>query len=82
MVGRRRLTARRVFETEAFLTEAMRHPERWARIPILCVGYGVFSLGLADEFRIATHGLDQLKGVFATRSVGRVVEARRNRQAA
>ncbi len=44
------LTARAVFETEAFLIEAMRHPERWRRIPVLRVGYGVFSPRLAQEY--------------------------------
>ena len=48
---------RATIETEAFLHEALRHPERYSRIPIIRVGYGSFAPGLAAEYWEETLGL-------------------------
>jgi hypothetical protein len=37
-------------ETEAFLEDALRHPERQVRIPAVPVGRGKFPRGMADAF--------------------------------
>lgn len=42
--------ARAIWETEAFLAEALRHPQRYPRIPVVRIGYGHFPPGLAEEF--------------------------------
>ncbi len=41
---------RAIRETEAFLSEHLRHPQRVRRIPVVRVGYGRFAPGLAEEF--------------------------------
>ena len=47
---RRRIAALAIRETEVFLMESLRHPERIVRIPVVRLGYGSFPPGLADEF--------------------------------
>lgn len=65
MVRKRRPTdpravaaTRAVWETEAFLIDALRHPERHARIPVVRVGYGSFAEGLSEEFWNPILGID------------------------
>ena len=41
---------RMIWETEAYLDDALRHPERHLRIPAIPVGAGRFPRGLADRF--------------------------------
>jgi hypothetical protein len=41
---------RAIRETEAFLIEHLRHPERAVRIPVVRVGYGRFAPGLSEAF--------------------------------
>ncbi len=47
---RRTAALRAIHETEMYLAECLRHPERVRRIPIVRVGFGKFPKGLADEF--------------------------------
>lgn len=44
------LRARMIQETEAFLEDGLRHPERFRRIPAIPVGSGRFPSGLSDVF--------------------------------
>ncbi|GMV98782.1 MAG: hypothetical protein HRF43_04335 [Phycisphaerae bacterium] len=44
------IRARMIRETEAFLEEALRRPERFRRIPAIPVGSGGFPRGFADVF--------------------------------
>ncbi len=46
----RAASLRAIAETEAFLSESLRHPERVRRIPTVRVGFGKFARGLAEEF--------------------------------
>jgi len=41
---------RAIRETEVFLAECLRHPERAVRIPAVRVGSGAFPPGLAESF--------------------------------
>lgn len=41
---------RMIRETETFLDEGLRHPERAAAIPVVRVGSGVFGRGLSEYF--------------------------------
>ncbi len=47
---RRLIALRAIRETELFLAECMRDPERVRRIPTLRIGFGSFPPGLAEEF--------------------------------
>ena len=47
---RRAVALRAIAETEAYLSECLRHPERVRRIPTVRVGFGKFPKGLAAEF--------------------------------
>lgn len=49
---------RAIRETEAFLSDALRHPEQHVRIPTVRVGYGSFPPGLAQEFWADVLGLN------------------------
>jgi len=44
------IRARMMLETETFLDEGLRHPEKYPRIPSIPVGSGCFPRGLADVF--------------------------------
>ena len=41
---------RMIRETESFLEEGLRHPERQLRIPAIPVGSGQFMRGMSDAF--------------------------------
>ena len=41
---------RMIRETEAYLTDSLRHPERAMRIPSIRVGHGVFTRQFAGAF--------------------------------
>ncbi|NOX58664.1 MAG: hypothetical protein GXP29_07375 [Planctomycetes bacterium] len=47
---RRVIALRAIRETNAFLTECVRNPDRFRRIPVVRVGFGSFPPGLAGEF--------------------------------
>jgi hypothetical protein len=44
------MRGRMLRETEVFLEEGLRHPERHLRIPAIAVGEGEFLRGYADIF--------------------------------
>jgi len=46
----REMRKRLIQETEAFLDESLRHPERSVRIPTVVVGHGVFAPAFAEAF--------------------------------
>lgn len=52
------LAALAIRETEVFLAEAFRAPERYARIPIVRVGFGSFPPGLSREYWTRVLGLE------------------------
>ena len=47
---RRAAAMRAIRETEVFLADCLRHPEKVRRIPAVRVGFGRFPKGLAEEF--------------------------------
>lgn len=47
---RRAAALRAIHETEVFLADCLRHPEKVRRIPAVRVGFGRFPKGLAEEF--------------------------------
>ena len=53
----REVRKRMIRETEEYLTELLRHPERVVRIPSIRVGHGVFTRRFAGAFWTQVLGL-------------------------
>ena len=63
----RELRQRMVRETEEYLCESLRHPERIVRIPTVVVGRGVFTPHFAQDFWKQVLGLSPTAESFLRR---------------